>query len=115
MTAEIEKWTAKEILPRLLANDVPSALVVSRFELLSDPQVQENEILEEHENARFGKIRQPRPVARFDRTPATIRTLAPMLGEDNETILSELGYSLDEVERLKRDRILYSQALRKES
>ncbi len=115
MTAEIEKWTANEILPRLLANDVPSAPVVSRFELLGDPQVRENEILEEHENARFGKIRQPRPAARFDRTPATIRTLAPMLGEDNETILSELGYSLDEVERLRRDRILYSQALRKES
>jgi crotonobetainyl-CoA:carnitine CoA-transferase CaiB-like acyl-CoA transferase len=45
----------------------------------------------------------------------SLRTLAPMLAEDNETILSELGYSLDEVERLKRDRILYSQALRKES
>ncbi len=32
--AELEKWTANDILPRLLANDVPSAPVVSRFELL---------------------------------------------------------------------------------
>jgi crotonobetainyl-CoA:carnitine CoA-transferase CaiB-like acyl-CoA transferase len=40
-TAELEKWTAQEILARLLANDVPSAPVVSRFELLSDPQVRE--------------------------------------------------------------------------
>jgi crotonobetainyl-CoA:carnitine CoA-transferase CaiB-like acyl-CoA transferase len=39
IAAELEKGTAKEILARLLANDVPSAPVLSRFELLSDPQV----------------------------------------------------------------------------
>src|ERR1700731_4990779 len=61
MSAELEKWTANEILPRLLANDAPSAPVGSRFELLGAPQVQENQILEEHEASRFGKVRQPRP------------------------------------------------------
>ena len=79
-SAELEKWTANEILPRLLANDVPSAPVVSRFELLSDPQVRENQILEELESDDFGRVRQPRPAARFDLTPSTIRKLAPRLG-----------------------------------
>jgi len=115
IAAELEKWTAKEILARLLANDVPSAPVLSRFELLNDPQVRENQILEEHENSHVGRIRQPRPAARFDRTPSTIRKLAPTLGQDNEAILSEIGYSRDEVERLKQNRILYSQTLRKQS
>jgi crotonobetainyl-CoA:carnitine CoA-transferase CaiB-like acyl-CoA transferase len=115
MTAELEKWLASEILPRLLANDVPSGPVVSRFELLSDPQVRENHIFEEHEDALFGKIRQPRPAARFDRTPSAIRKLAPMLGGDNEMILRELGYSSDDVDRLKRDRILHTQTPRKAS
>jgi len=115
MTAEFEKWTAKEILPRLLANDVPSAPVVSRFELLNDPQVRENQILEEHDSPQLGTIRQPRPAARFDRTPSTIRKLAPMLGEDNEMILSELGYSADEVEQLRRNRTIVSQPARKQS
>jgi crotonobetainyl-CoA:carnitine CoA-transferase CaiB-like acyl-CoA transferase len=54
-TAELEKWTAHEILERLLANDVPSAPVVSRFELLSDPQVGENQILECMRIANSGK------------------------------------------------------------
>ena len=61
MTAELEKWAANEILARLLANDVPSAPVVSRFELLSHPQVRQNQILEEHQSEDFGKVRQPRP------------------------------------------------------
>ena len=104
---ELEKWAADEILARLQANDVPSAPVVSRFELLSDPQVRENQILEEHESEDFGKVRQPRPAARFDLTPSTIRKLAPMLGADNESILRELGYGVEDIERLKRNRILH--------
>jgi crotonobetainyl-CoA:carnitine CoA-transferase CaiB-like acyl-CoA transferase len=108
-TAELEKWTAQEILARLLANDVPSAPVVSRFELLSDPQVRENHILEEHESKEFGKVRQPRPAALFDRTPSAIRKLAPLLGADNEKILSELGYGAEDIERLKLNRVLHQQ------
>jgi len=33
----------------------------------------------------------------------------------DEAILSEIGYSRDEVERLKQNQILYSQTLRKQS
>src|ERR1700688_2745458 len=69
-SAELEKWRADEILPRLLANDVPSAPVVSRFELLQDAQVRENHILEEFESEEFGKVRMPRAAAQFDRTLA---------------------------------------------
>jgi crotonobetainyl-CoA:carnitine CoA-transferase CaiB-like acyl-CoA transferase len=107
LTAELEKWTAHEILARLLANDVPSAPVVSRFELLSDPQVKASQILEEHESREFGKIRQPRPAARFDLTPSAIRKLAPTLGADNESILSQLGYGTEDIERLKLSRVLH--------
>ncbi len=110
--AELEKWTAADILPRLLANDVPSGPVLSRFELLKTPQVLENKILEEHESSDFGRVRQPRPAARFDRTPSSIRKLAPLLGESNAAILAELGYSAAEIARLERQRVLYSQVSR---
>jgi len=109
MAAELEKWPANEILPRLLDNDVPAAPVLSRFELLQDSQVQENHILEEYQSMTFGKVRQPRPAARFDRTPADVRELAPLLGADNAVILGELGYSGDDIARLERERILHKQ------
>jgi crotonobetainyl-CoA:carnitine CoA-transferase CaiB-like acyl-CoA transferase len=104
--AELEKWQSSEILVRLVANGVPSAPVLSRFELLKEPQVQDNQILEEHAHPTYGRVRQPRPAALFDRTPARIRALAPMLGADNAAILAELGYSADEVARLERDRTI---------
>jgi len=110
MAAELEKWPANEILPRLLDNDVPAVLILSRFELLRDGQVQANHILEEHQSPVFGRVRQPRPAAQFNRTPARIRELAPLLGADNVAILSEFGYSGDEITRLERERVVHSQS-----
>jgi crotonobetainyl-CoA:carnitine CoA-transferase CaiB-like acyl-CoA transferase len=106
IAAELEKWVASEILPRLLSNDVPSTPVLSRFELLSDGQVLENHILEEFQSTALGKVRMPRPAARFDRTPAAVREMAPLLGAHNGSILSELNYSADDIGRLTRNRIL---------
>jgi len=107
MAAELEKWPAQEILPRLLANDVPAAPILSRFELLQDGQVQANHILEEYQSVVFGQVRQPRPAAQFDRTPASVRELAPLLGADNAAILSELGYNGAEIARLERERVVH--------
>jgi crotonobetainyl-CoA:carnitine CoA-transferase CaiB-like acyl-CoA transferase len=79
---------------------------------LQDTQVRASEILEEHETVKFGRVRQPRPAARFDRTPSRIRAVAPLLGEDNAAVLAELGYTKDAIERLENDRVLYRQGAR---
>jgi len=68
--------------------------------------------LEEHQSPMFGRVRQPRPAALFDRTPAGVRDLAPLLGADNSTILSEVGYSADEIAHLEHERVLYNFAAR---
>jgi crotonobetainyl-CoA:carnitine CoA-transferase CaiB-like acyl-CoA transferase len=109
MSSELEKWRASEILPRLLANDVPSAPILSRFELLQEEQVRENQILEVFETERLGKVRMPRPAARFDRTPAEIRTMAPFLGADNAAILNELGYGADDIARFENAKVVRGQ------
>jgi len=110
-TTELEKWRADEILPRLQANDVPSAPVLTRVEMLKEPQVRENRIVEEHQSDLFGKIRHARPAAQFDRTPAGIRQLAPMLGAHNAELLGELGYSDAEIAQLENDRVIGSKII----
>lgn len=106
-SVEIEKWSSKEILKRLDEHGVPSAPVLSRTELLEDEQVRINEILEIHQDARFGPVRQPRPAARFDRTPAVIAAMAPYLGEHNAAILGELGFSSADIDRFSKARVTH--------
>ncbi len=106
VSAEIRKWPTREILDRLDRAEVPSAPVLTRWQLLEDEQVKANEVIEIHRDTTLGEVRQPRPAARFDRTPAEIRALAPYLGGDNAAILEEIGYSETEIARLGESGVL---------
>jgi benzylsuccinate CoA-transferase BbsF subunit len=46
-------------------------------------------------------MRQARPAARFDQTPADLRSAAPLLGEHTDQVLSELGVSQEEIASLR--------------
>lgn len=94
--------TSEEWLARLEAEQVPCAAVLSLDQVLSDPQVTENELIVEFEHAHAGRMRQARPAARFDRTPARIGRPAPLLGEHTDEVLGEFGVSAGEIAELRR-------------
>jgi len=85
------RWPTAEILARMARESLPAAPVLSLEEVVADPQVRHNEALVERAHPTAGVIRQPRPPARFDRTPAEPGRLAPLLGEHTDEILAELG------------------------
>ena len=97
ITDELLKWKTDEILERLRSEDVPCAPILDRWSLLDDPQVKENKMIELHSHPVLGDVRQPRPAVRFDRSPASVEKLAPFLGQDNDLILQEAGYSKEEI------------------
>jgi crotonobetainyl-CoA:carnitine CoA-transferase CaiB-like acyl-CoA transferase len=74
--------------------------------VIENEQVVQNKIFEIHDDPVLGKVRQPRPAARFDRTPAEVKAMAPFLGADNTAILSELGYSEDEIGAFGKDGVV---------
>jgi crotonobetainyl-CoA:carnitine CoA-transferase CaiB-like acyl-CoA transferase len=92
---------SQDWLDRLDAAEVPCAPVLRRAEIMNDPQVINNELIELIEQPTLGTVRQPRPAARFDHTPARIAGPAPRIGEHTDTILSELGCSDQEIEKIK--------------
>lgn len=106
--AERLALTAQALAPRsssqwleaLDAEGVPCAPVLSRAEVLTHEQILANDLLAEYAHPQAGVIRQPRPAARFDATPAAIRGPAPALGADTAALLEELGFDGQEVESL---------------
>ena len=107
LMAEImkERPTA-QWLERLDANDVPSAPVLRRNDVIANEQVVARELIVELDHPDIGLVRQPKPAARFDRTPAQIQGPAPRIGEHTAAILAEIGLEAAEIERLAAEQIV---------
>jgi crotonobetainyl-CoA:carnitine CoA-transferase CaiB-like acyl-CoA transferase len=91
-------------LVRLDAAEVPCAPVLRRVDVMNDPQVIHNKLIETIDQPTLGNIRQSRPAARFDRTPARIAGPAPRVGEHSAEVLRELGYSIEDIAALMESR-----------
>ena len=98
--AEIAKRSSAEWLAILDEHDVPSAPILSRVEVLSHEQVIANELIHEYEHPEMGRVRQPRPAAKFEHAKPELNPRAPRLGEHNREILAELGYDDAAIEEL---------------
>jgi len=106
MAEIIKERSTAEWLRLLDANDAPSAPVLRRSEVITNEQVLARELIAELDHPDIGRVRQPKPAARFDRTPAGIRGPAPRIGEHSATILAELGLEAEEIERLAAEKII---------
>jgi crotonobetainyl-CoA:carnitine CoA-transferase CaiB-like acyl-CoA transferase len=102
---EIKKHNANDILQKLATNEVPSAPILNREELLENEQVLQNKIIEFHDSNIFGKIRSPRPAPIYSESPLSGEQLAPLLGENSIEILKELNYSDDEIKKFIKENV----------
>ena len=105
---EIKKHNANDILQKLATNEVPSAPILNREELLENEQVLQNKIIEFHDSNIFGKIRSPRPAPIYSESPVSGEQLAPLLGENSIEILKELNYSDDEIKNFIKENVTSS-------
>ena len=107
LTAEIIRTkSSAEWLTAFDAAEVPCAPIQTRAELLSDPQVAANGLIVESEHPHAGRMRQPRPAARFEATPADLRRFAPALGEHTDTVLEEAGVPAGERAALRESGVI---------
>jgi crotonobetainyl-CoA:carnitine CoA-transferase CaiB-like acyl-CoA transferase len=89
-------------LDRLREHDVPSAPLYTLDEVFADPHIRHLGMVEEVEHIELGTVRLTRSGVRLSETPPAVRTAPPVLGQHSAEILSELGYSAEEVDALCR-------------
>ncbi|MGI9621738.1 MAG: CaiB/BaiF CoA transferase family protein [Acidimicrobiales bacterium] len=93
--------TCEEAIAALVAADVPCGPVLTAEEAIVDEQVVHNQTLVEWQHPDGGTVRQPRPAARFEKTPAEVAANGAHRGQHSDEILAELGRSDEEIERLR--------------
>ncbi len=84
--------TSDAVLAALSARDLWCARVQDFDDLLHDPQVAHNGIIQEIDHPRAGRIKVIGVPVVFSETPGTIRLAPPLVGEHTDAVLAELGY-----------------------
>jgi formyl-CoA transferase len=106
----IEAVTAKETrahwLARCEAAGIPAGPIYSVAEALADPQAQARGMTQEYEHPLAGRVKALGNPVKLSKSPAALRKAPPLLGEDNESILQELGFSLTEISALREKGVI---------
>lgn len=90
-------------IEQLTAAGVPCGSVRDLREVFSDPQLTARAMVAEVEHATIGALRVLGTPVKLSRTPGSVRTPPPTLGEHTSTVLmNDLGLTRDEVDALRR-------------
>ena len=95
-SADRDEW-----LHRLREADIPSAPVNRYADVEASEQVWANDYLTEIPDPRYGTRRVTGLPWTFSRTPGAVQGRAPELNADADSILTELGYSVDDIAQLR--------------
>jgi len=97
-------WTEWEV--RFKEND----LIVSGNhpipEILEDEQAHVNNFFTDIEHPVMGKARLLNSPVQFSETPAKITGVAPQLGAHTEEVLLEIGYTWEDLEEMKQQKVI---------
>jgi crotonobetainyl-CoA:carnitine CoA-transferase CaiB-like acyl-CoA transferase len=88
-------------LARFAAAEVPAGPINDLAAAFASPQVAALGLLTEVVHPVLGPLLQVGPPFELHATPASVRTAPPLLGEQTDAILAELGYAAEEVVRLR--------------
>jgi crotonobetainyl-CoA:carnitine CoA-transferase CaiB-like acyl-CoA transferase len=98
--------TSADWLARLEAEGVPAGPIYKVDEMFADPQVQHLGIAVPLKDPERGDVRVVGQPIAMSRTPPSVVVGIPEQGEHTAEILQEVGYSTDDIARLRADKII---------
>ncbi|MCP4716554.1 MAG: CoA transferase [Deltaproteobacteria bacterium] len=98
--------TMQEWLDLLNAAGVPCGPIYTIDKIFQDPHVLARDMLQEVEHPTCGPVKVGGVPIKFSETPATVETPPPLLGQHNEEMLQELGFSTEDIERFKTEKVI---------
>lgn len=110
LDAEINAWTAgltvAEVVERCQRARVPAAPVLELDEAFHHPHAQAREMVIQREGKTMGTMTTLGSPYKLSRTPGRIGQIELPLGRDTEAILSQLGYTAEQIEQLRAEGVI---------
>ena len=108
--AAIAAWTAPrtidEILQVMTKAKVPAGRIYSAKDIAEDSHYAARGVIEEIVMREGRTLKVPGVVPKLSETPGSLRTTAPGLGEDTESVLQRLGYSVEEIAAFRTEKVI---------
>ncbi|MDR7076571.1 formyl-CoA transferase/CoA:oxalate CoA-transferase [Neobacillus niacini] len=101
LTEYTKSKDSSEIIERLKRAGVPSGPINNIAQLLAHPQVEYREMIQEVEHPTIGMLKMLGIPLKLSATPGSVRKAPPLLGEDTNEVLANLGYSSEVIAEFK--------------
>ena len=101
-----EDKTGEEWLKLLMDARLPCAPVNTVDRLVKDPHVLHREMIVDVDHPIAGKMKMMGNPIKLSDTPGEIKTAPPILGQNTEDVLKDLGYSVEDIKKLKDEGIV---------
>jgi crotonobetainyl-CoA:carnitine CoA-transferase CaiB-like acyl-CoA transferase len=116
LNKEFAKWTKSKTVEEITAfcdeMAVPCGEVKSVVELLSDPQLLARNMVVDIEHPKLGSVKTFNNPIKFSEIKAEVQPgenpLDPQIGEHSAAMLQKLGYTGEEIEQLKKDKVIWA-------
>jgi crotonobetainyl-CoA:carnitine CoA-transferase CaiB-like acyl-CoA transferase len=103
----ITAWTShhatEDVLAALERAEVPAGRIYSVADIVADPHYQARDMLLQTQLPGGTSVKMPGIVPKLSDTPGEVRWQGPSLGEHTGSVLSELGFANEDIERLRRE------------
>jgi CoA:oxalate CoA-transferase len=98
---KLMKETTEHWVEALNDKGIPSGAIVSLEEALNAPQVEHRESIQTIDEPKIGPLKLFTLTAKFEKTPGSLDTPPPRLSQHTCEVLHSLGYSDDDLARLR--------------
>ena len=106
LSRPVKDRTSAEWVNLLNAAGIPCGPIFDIQQVYEDEQVRHLKLATPVTHPALGELQVQRHPVTLSRTPASVRSAAHDLGADNNEILTELGYSAAEIERLLAEQVI---------
>lgn len=93
--------TAQEWAAAFEGKDVIWSVAQTFLEAVHDPQTEANQYIVNYDHPKYGPMKLPGIPFRLSKTPPTVRTPAPELGQNTDEVIQTLGYNDEAMAKFK--------------
>lgn len=106
LSERIAKLTSDEVCNKLDEVGVPCGPINTVGEVVTSPQAEAREMMVEMDHPKIKGLKTPAFPVKLSETPATVRHSPPNLGEHTDEVLSELGFSTEDIAKLNEEGVI---------